>query len=130
MNIFTQFYAYLQLRYAVQMAEKAHKKNPTRYYVLPNSAKKVRLIVSDRTNFRRLRQKGYISSNMQMKDAMHYCFYYTADAAGKNGMTSEWRAVKQMHYYEWFEKRLAKEKRIRRAKFRAFINRLCVWKKK
>lgn len=130
MNIFTQFYAFLQLRCAVQMAEKAHKANRTRYYVMPNAARKIRLIVTDRKNFRGLRQKGYINPDMQMKDAMKYSFYYTSDATGSNGMSEQWRVLKQIAYYEWYEKQLRKEKAIRKAKFAAFINKLCVWRRK
>lgn len=114
MNALRRFYAFLMFRNAVQKAEKLHAQNHVRYYVCPNSDKKVRLIVTDRKNFRGLRSKRYIDSNYKMKEAYEMCFYCTGDAGG-NGMLSEsTRKAKAIRFFEWYEDRIPAVRKMRK----------------
>lgn len=104
MNIFKQFYAYLRLRRAVDMAEKAGKKHHCRFYVLPGENGK--LVVADRKNFRRLRQKHWIrgAASYNMKDVADRAFYYTCHPDGTGFMRESERKQKVLDYYKWYEK--------------------------
>lgn len=104
MNIFKQFYAYLRLRRAVDMAEKAGKKHHCRFYVLPGENGS--LVVSDRKNFRRLRQKHWIkgAASYNMKDVADRAFYYTCHSDGTGFMKESERKRKAHDYYKWYEK--------------------------
>lgn len=103
MNIFKQFYAFLRLKRAVDLAEKSAKKHHHRFYVLPgvNGV----LIVSDRKNFRGLRQKHWIrgASKYTMSDVADKAFYYTAHGNGTGFMRSSEREEKVKEFYRWFE---------------------------
>lgn len=128
MNVFQHLYAYLQYRYAVKKADIAHENNRVRYYVLPNARGKVRLIVTDRQNFRRLRLKHYIGENVKMAEVQMSCFYYTADASGKGAISDEMKSLRLMKYYDWVQKRLNRAKKERKekrcARFEFFKRRL------
>ena len=67
--------ASMRLRYAVRLAERAHRKSGERYYVMPDH--RDRLIV-----MRRLRRYGYMDSHVRMRDVMREGFYCTADRGG------------------------------------------------
>lgn len=69
--------ASMRLRYAVRLAERAHRKSGERYYVMPDH--RDRLIVMRRSGMRRLRRYGYMDSHVRMRDVMRECFYCTAD---------------------------------------------------
>ena len=58
MNIFRKIRASLRLREAVRQADEKHKETGERYYVMPAGGKKGQLIIMDRKNFRKLKQKG------------------------------------------------------------------------
>ena len=105
MNGFVKFYAFLQYRRAVQMADKAHEENGARFYVMPNARGKIRLIVTDRKNFRRLRMKHYIDSNVKMEDVLQHCFYYTPYASGDGAITEAETSAKLARYYAWVDRR-------------------------
>lgn len=96
-------------RQAVKMANREHKKTGRRYFVMPNTDTRIFLIVTDRKNFRQIRQKGYIDPNMKLEDVFNRCFYYTAqkDGAGKN-ITEDELKIKQIAYQMWYEERLGK----------------------
>jgi len=118
MNKLQSLKAYLMYRKAVKMANKKHEEDGHRYFVLPNIDTKIFLIVTDRKNFRKIRQKGYIDSNMKMEDVFNACFYYTsqADGGGRN-ITQDELKVKQIKYQFWYEtrlKRLPAERKARR----------------
>lgn len=93
------------------MAEKAHQEHNSRYFVLPNAEGKVRLIVTDRDNFRGLKQKGYVDASVKMDDVKRRAFYYTADAADKGSMSEQSRRSKQLEYYEWYSMRLDRDRK-------------------
>ena len=84
MNIFKKFKAFLRFREAVKLADKAHKQNGQKYYVLPQADGK--LIVTDRKNFRGLRRKGYISRSISLPSVASHCVYCTPDARGRGGV--------------------------------------------
>lgn len=73
-------WASMRLRYAVRLAERAHRKSGERYYVMPDH--RDRLIVMRRSGMRRLRRYGYMDSHVRMRDVMRECFYCTADRGG------------------------------------------------
>ena len=102
MNIFRRltesvrtYRAKLNLQRAIRMAEEAHKNNGKRYYVMPSQNGK--LIVMDRANFRKLRQKHYIPQDRKITDATEACFYFTANGAGET-MSKELRQEKERKY--------------------------------
>lgn len=111
MNGFRKFYAYLQYREAAKKANAAHAQTKNRYYVMPNAAGKVKLIVTDRTNFRQLRMKHYISSEIKLEDVMKVCFYHTPDRMENGGMTDSERASKLVRYFDWYGRRLSRDKK-------------------
>jgi len=104
MNVFKQFYAYLHLRYAVRMADDAFKQFRHRFYVIPGDNGE--LTVTDRKNFRGLNRKHWIRAKYdpKTKDVKANAFYYTPYADGSDTMPSSQRKLKQMEYYDWWEK--------------------------
>ncbi len=102
MNIIEKFLAYLRLKEAIRIADKAHEENGKRYYVLPNG-KTHKLIVTDRNNYRQLRHKGYYQNSAKMIDVKKASFYYTAHKNGEGKSTDELVDLKRMQYYHWVE---------------------------
>ena len=82
MNIFRKIRASLRLREAVRQADEKHKETGERYYVMPAGGKKGQLIIMDRKNFRKLKQKGYINHNTFVGDLERECFYCTTYGNG------------------------------------------------
>ncbi len=118
MNIFTKFYAYLHLRWAVRLADKSYKKYNQRFYVLPGEDGN--LVVSDRKNFRGLRSKHWIRGAYEtdMKGVTRKSYYYTPYANGNDPMPYTEYKVKMIAYYGWYEKSKA-EHRQRKAAAKA-----------
>ncbi len=79
MKFFKRFRASLRLREAIRQADKAHKETGERYYVMPATSKRgeTRLLIMDRRNFRKLKQKRYISRNAMVRHLERECFYCT-----------------------------------------------------
>lgn len=104
MNIFRKFFASLRLREAIKMADKAHRQNGQRYYVMPqhNSAGK-KLIVMDRYNFRRLKMKHYIHQDARVIDLVRECFYCTSYSNGDQYLDEKDRQKKINQYFAWVE---------------------------
>ena len=117
MNRFQSFRAFLIYRRAVMMAEKAHKQNGNRYFVIPCVGSKVELIVTDRKNFRGLKRKHYISEDLHIEDVLARCFYFTASKLGSDGPTDEQLRNRQMTYQLWYEER-RKQRKVERAHHR------------
>lgn len=101
MNIFRRFKNYLQLREAVRQADKAHAENGDRYYVMPS--KDGKLIIMDRKNFRKLKQKGYISRKANVNDLVSESFYFTSYANGGGYLPEPYRVAKVKSYFSWCE---------------------------
>lgn len=116
MNIFQQFYAFLHLRYAVRMADNAYKQYRHRFFVLPGEDG--HLVVSDRKNFRGLRQKHWIrgADYAKMRDVIGASFYYTGYANGDGFITGSERREKTMAYFRWYEKSKREAKAKRKAR--------------
>lgn len=102
MNIIEKFLAYLRLKEAIRIADKAHEENGKRYYVLPNG-RTHKLIVTDRNNYRQLRHKGYYQNSAKMIDVKKASFYYTAHKNGEGKPADELVDLKRMQYYHWVE---------------------------
>lgn len=98
------------------MANAAHSKDGSRYYVLPCVSPKVFLIVADRKNFRMLQRKHYIDNRWAYSDAINRAFYYTADKSGNGAPTEEILKFRQVAYQFWFQTRL-QEKRSQKDNF-------------
>lgn len=116
MNIFVKFRAYLQLREAVRMADKAHQANGRRFYVLPTSDApkgKPQLVVIDRFNFRKLKHKGYIPQKATVRDLVAESFYFTPYANGNAFITPDFQKRKARQFFQWYDaaRRAAKDKR-------------------
>lgn len=101
MNIIRRFRDYLQLREAVKRADEAHEKDGGRYYVMPSNDGK--LIIMDRKNFRKLKQKGYISRKAMVNNLISESFYFTPYANGDGYISEGFRKAKVMMYYSWCE---------------------------
>lgn len=107
MNIFQSLRAMLIYRKAVRMANEKHRETGRRYFVMPNVDTKIFLIVTDRKNFRRIRQKRYIDASMKLEDVFKKCFYYTPQANGEGrNITEEELKAKQVAYQLWYQERL------------------------
>jgi hypothetical protein len=116
LNAFQMLRSYLRLREAIKKADKAHAKDGERYYVMP-AAKSNNLIIMDRFNFRKLKQKGYITPKAHVRDLVAECFYCTPYRNGDGKMPVSIRKLKVKSYFCWVEaqRKLAKAKR-RKAK--------------
>jgi len=101
MNIFKKFKAMLRLREAVNRADEAYRKSPTRYYVLPTSDGK--LAIMDKANFRILKRKHYIKQDVRTFDLLRECFYFTPYADGHDPITPYLRKRKVEQYFRWCE---------------------------
>ena len=102
MNVFQKWKASLRLREAVKKAEDAHSQTGERYYVMPLSGSKGKLIIMDRFNFRKLKQKGYITHKSHVRDLEREGFYFTAYRNGTCGIVPEVEDLKRRQYYHWY----------------------------
>lgn len=103
MNIFKKFKASLRLREAVRQADKAHSENRQRYYVMPTSGTSGQLVIMDRNNFRKLKQKHYIKYGTFVRDLEVECFYCTPYRNGMGALSPKDIALKKKQYYSWLE---------------------------
>lgn len=104
-NPFKQFTDYLRYREAVKMANEAHEKDGDRYYVVASGQEngKPGLIVMDRKNFRKLKQKGYIDKNANIRDLVSECFYCTPYLNGDGYLDAAGRKLKLALYFSYCE---------------------------
>lgn len=100
MNIFKRFRAMLRLKEAVRQADKAHKKTGERYYVMPNG-NTGKLIIMDRFNFRKMKQKGYVSQNAIIQNLIFECFYCTPYRNGDGMLPKSVIDLKRKQYMSW-----------------------------
>lgn len=103
MNIFKKLRASLRLREAIKKAEQAFKETGERYYVMPTASYKGELIIMDRRNFRKLKQKGYISHDVRVTDLERECFYCTSYRNGDGVLPDSIVAIKRKEYYKWLD---------------------------
>lgn len=102
MSIFQKIKASLRLREAVRKADEAHQQTGERYYVMPLSGSKGELIIMDRFNFRKLKQKGYITHKAFVPDLERECFYFTPYSNGSCAISPEVGKIKRQQYYRWY----------------------------
>ena len=100
MNIFKKLRASIRYKEAIRQADKAHKETGERYYVMPSS-QIGKLIIMDRHNFRKLKQKRYINSKASVSDLQRECFYCTPYKNGSGKISEEVTELKKKQYYEW-----------------------------
>lgn len=120
MNIFARFKDYLLLREAVRKADNAYEKTGNRYYVTGSMDGK--LVVMDRKNFRKLKQKGYISRDARISDLIIQSFYFTPYALGDGRMSEDMRKKMIKSYYKWREDFRRSEKMKRKIRREAKKN--------
>lgn len=111
MNIFQKIKASLRLREAARKADEAHRETGERYYVMPLSGSKGKLIIMDRFNFRKLKQKGYITHKAFVHDLERECFYFTPYSNGSCAISSEVEKIKRQQYYRWYAQSIMNHKR-------------------
>lgn len=99
MNIFRKLSDYTRLYYAVKKADEAHVRTGERYYVIPGDNGK--LIVMNRFEFRKLKQKGYISRKASVNDLIRESFYFTPHKNGSGCITPEYESLKREEYYAY-----------------------------
>lgn len=113
MNIFQQIFAYLRLREAVRKADEAYNQTGKRYYVMPSFGGDRKLLIMDRTNFRILKRKGYISDKALVHDMMIESFYFTPHRDGSGWLSEKDRRKKVRQYFSWYaaETKAAQERK-------------------
>lgn len=114
MNIFQKLKATLRLREAVKKADEAHSNTGERYYVMPISGSDGKLIIMDRFNFRKLKQKGYITYSAHVLDLEKECFYFTSYRNGTCGIVPEVESFKRKQYYRWYAQCIKNRKKKNR----------------
>ena len=101
LNIFVKMKAALRLIEAVHRANKAHESTGNRYYVMPTSGTSGNLVIMDRYNFRKLKQKHYINRNATQMNLAAECFYCTPYSNGTGKLSALERSLKRESYYSW-----------------------------
>lgn len=103
MNIFKKIRASLRLREAMRQADNAHRMNGHRYYVMPTTGTSAQLVIMDRNNFRKLKQKRYLPSKALVRDLERECFYCTPYRNGSGELSAEEAEKKYKQYFAWLE---------------------------
>lgn len=101
LNIFAKIKASLQLIEAIRQANKEHASTGNRYYVMPTSGTSGSLIIMDRVNFRKLKQKHYISYKATQMNLEAECFYCTPYRNGMGELSPMAKSLKRESYYSW-----------------------------
>ena len=102
-NPILQFVDYLRYREAVKQADEAHAKSGERYYVMPVTVEgsKPKLLIMNRSNFRKLKQKHYISHKATQRDLINECFYCTPYRNGDGYLDARGRRIKLSLYFSY-----------------------------
>ena len=113
------------LRTAVRKADAAHCSNAERYYVVAGD--RGNLIVMNRREFRKFKQKGYISRKAFVDDLIIESFYFTPYRNESGQITDALRQRKIAAFYAyrdaWRRKRKESRIRARAAKAKAKENK-------
>lgn len=118
MNIFQKFFASLRIWRAVGVADRAHRTNGHRYYVMPISRSNGKLIIMDRQNFRLLKRKNYIPNNAIIANLEQECFYCTPYSNGDGRLTKLDIDYKYKQYLIWCKAARKERKAIKARKKR------------
>lgn len=100
MNIFTRFKAYLQLRDAINTADKAHAENGQRFYVVAAGNRK--LLVLCRSDLKQLRLKHWVHHTTNVHSLISECFYHTPHRNGNGAMSPSEFKIRKSLYYQWY----------------------------
>lgn len=103
MNIFRKIRASLRLTEAIKRAEQAFNETGERYYVMPTTGNKGELVIMDRRNFRKMKQKGYIYHDVKVTDLERECFYCTSYRNGDGFLPDFIVNMKRKEYYRWID---------------------------
>lgn len=116
MNVFQRLKATLRLREAVKKATEAYEKTGDRFYVMPASQNNCKLLIMNRYNFRKFKQKGYISRKASVRDMEIESFYFTPYRNGSGEINPIVIDLKRNQYMEWYNNCLKEQKRKRKEK--------------
>lgn len=100
MKLIKKIQAALRLNEAIRQADKAHRQTGKRYYVMPAPHKQ--LIIMDRFNFRKMKQKNYITDKANIALLEKECFYCTPYRNGQGTLPPECVRQKKKQYLRWF----------------------------
>ena len=114
MNIFQKLKASLRLREAVRKADEAHEETGERYYVMPTTGASGQLVIMDRSNFRKLKQKGYIAHEATVANLEMECFYCTPYRNGEGVLPGEIVSMKRKQYFKWLNSMRKRHGEIRK----------------
>lgn len=103
MNVFKKMQASLRLKEAVRKANEAFEETGERHYVMPMEGGK--LLIVDRSNFRELKQKGYINRLVTVATLESECFYATPYRNGSKEMSPEEIKERRKGYYKYLNKK-------------------------
>jgi len=103
MNILQRIRATLLYRYAVTKANSAATATENRQYVMPTFDGSRKVVVMDRYNFRKYKQKGYIDERATVRDLERECFYCTPYTNGTHGLSKEQQKIKQQNFFNWYQ---------------------------
>jgi hypothetical protein len=107
--------ARLRLDEAIKQADNAHQKTGHRYFVMPYTEQgQKKLMILDRQNFRRLKQKGYIHHRVLTNDLVRECFYHTPHANDSGQLPPEAAKLKRKQFYEWYLQKTKKTDKTRK----------------
>lgn len=113
MDIFRRFKASLRLFEAIRQADKAYDETGERHYVMPASGKSGQLIIMDRKNFRKLKQKGYITHDATVANLEMECFYCTPYRNGEGALPAGIVSMKRKQYFKWLNSMRKRHGKIR-----------------
>lgn len=104
MNIFQKIKAFITLEKAIKEADELFAQTKERQYVIPIDTRgKVKLLIVNRKNFRKLKQKGYISYKAKIIDVDRECFYHTPYKNGGGKLHDVIKKRKRENYYKWYD---------------------------
>lgn len=122
MNFFQKLKARLTLREAVRKAQEAYARTGKRHYVMPYGYSR-KLVVMDRYNFRKLKQKRYITYKAFIRDLERECFYFTPYGTGKRTITPAEFSTKREQYMSWYAECIRRAKSIKKMKRDEVLNK-------
>lgn len=104
-RFFITLRAHVRLWVATAKADRAYadaelkNSKDKRFYVMPDADDK--LIIMNRSQFRKLKQYKYMDGDVQVKHLIKESFYFTPYSGGANAMTSEQKRLKRVMYVRY-----------------------------
>ena len=99
-NIFQRFRDRLILRTAIKKADAAHQATKDRFYVVSGN-RGGDLIVMNRQNFRKFKQKGYITRKAFVDDLIIESFYFTPYRNESGRLSDALRKIKEENFFAY-----------------------------